>query len=310
MNVGVAPRVAGRIVSRMQRHVHRELLAIGWLGRFRRVAGRAVARLVRTDDLTYASSIAYYALVSLFPVLLLGAFLIGRVTSDVAQRAAVADLILQFFPERVVLVRAQLDALGQASLGIGVAGTVVAAWVSLGVFRAISIAVNHAWGVDEPPSFVRSQVTAFVMLMAAGVALILALGWVSVSGILRSSWFGRGLEAVPALANLSVLPSRYTALVAVTIGVGFVFYVVPNTRVRFRDVWVGAVVTGLLWQLGLTAFSWYLREMSDLSLQGSIATVVTFLFWVYTSAVIFLFGVEFTAEWIRTADRSSSAATP
>ena len=68
------------------------------------------------------------------------------------------------------------------------------------------------------------------------------------------------------------------------------------------------MVTGLLWQLGLTGFSWYLREVSDLSLHGSIATVVTFLFWVYTSAVIFLFGVEFTAEWIRTADRSSEAA--
>ena len=283
-------------------------VAAGWLRRFRRAAGRATVQLVSTDDLTYASSIAYYALVSLFPFLLLGAFLIGRVTSDVAQRAAVADLILQFFPDRVGLVRAQLDALAQASLGIGLAGTVVAGWVSLGIFRAISIAVNHAWGVDEPPSFLRSQLMAFAMLLAAGVTLILALGWVSVGGILRSSWFGRGLEMFPALASASALPSRYTALVAVTIGVGLVFYVVPNTRVRFRDVWVGAVVTGLLWQLGLTAFSWYLREISDLSLHGSIATVVTFLFWVYTSAVIFLFGAEFTAGWIRTADRSSEAA--
>ncbi len=280
----------------------------GWLRRFRRAAGRATVQLVRTDDLTYASSIAYYALVSLFPFLLLGAFLIGRVTSDVAQRAAVADLILQFFPDRVGLVRAQLDALAQASLGIGLAGTVVAGWVSLGIFRAISTAVNHAWGVDEPPSLLRSQLMAFAMLLAAGVMLILALGWVSVGGILRSSWFGRGLELFPALASVSTLPSRYTALVAVTIGVALVFYVVPNARVRFRDVWVGAVVTGLLWQLGLTGFSWYLREVSDLSLHGSIATVVTFLFWVYTSAVIFLFGVEFTAEWIRTADRSSEAA--
>ncbi len=146
------------------------------------------------------------------------------------------------------------------------------------------------------------------MLTAAGVTLILALGWASVSGILQSSWFDLEFETVPVLASLSVLPSRYTTLVAVTIGVGLIFYVVPNARVRFRDVWVGAVFTGLLWQLGLARFSWYLREVSDLSLHGSIATVVTFLFWVYTSAVIFLFGVEFTAVRIRAADRSSEAA--
>ncbi len=77
--------------------------------------------------------------------------------------------------------------------------------------------------------------------------------------------------------------------------VGLIFYFVPNAKVRFRDVWVGAVVTGLAWRGALAGFSWYVRDLSRFSVHGSIAAVVVFLFWVYVSAVILLYGVEVTA---------------
>ena len=236
---------------------------------------------------------------SFFPLLLFAASLLGRLTADETQRTAVLNFVFQLFPERVDLVRAQLEAIGDASLGLSVAGTAVIFWVSLGVFRAISSAVNHAWDVEERPGFLRSHVVAFTMLMGAGLLLILSLAWVSAVGVVRSSWFATVLEIVPGLAVIRDMPARYPALVSLVVVVGLVLYFVPNTRVRFRDVWVGAIVTGLLWQAGLAGFSWYLRDVANLSLHGSIATVVTFLFWVYTSAVIFLFGVEFTAAWIR-----------
>ena len=68
---------------------------------------------------------------------------------------------------------------------------------------------------------------------------------------------------------------------------------------RLRDVWPGAVLTTILWFAALSGFSWYLAELANLTIHGSIATVVTFLFWVYISAAIFLYGVEFTAAWVR-----------
>ena len=287
----------GRALPRRLPAVQRQVTA--WLRRFGRAVWRAGIRLFETDDLTYASSIAYYALVSLFPLLLFSASLVGQLTADPAQRAAVDDFILQFFPAQVGLVQSQLDSVERASLGFGVAGTVVGVWVSLGIFRAISTAVNRAWDVEHQPSFVRSQLVSFAMLVGAGIVLAGALAWVSIGGIVRSSWFAAMLDAVPALAALAQMPSRYVAMAAVTVVAGLVFSFVPHTAVRFRDVWVGAVVTGLIWQAGLAVFSWYLREVANLSLHGSIATVVTFLFWVYTSAVIFLFGAEFTAAWIR-----------
>ena len=95
------------------------------------------------------------------------------------------------------------------------------------------------------------------------------------------------------------MPGRYLAVIVLVGVIAAIHYFVPATTIRLRDVWAGAFLTALLWLAASSAFSWYLAEMADLSIHGSIATVVTFLFWVYTSAVIFLYGVEFTAAWVR-----------
>jgi membrane protein len=93
---------------------------------------------------------------------------------------------------------------------------------------------------------------------------------------------------------------RFASTVLLIVVVGLVFYFVPNAKVRFRDVWIGAVLTGILWRGALSGFQWYVKDMSRFSvIHGSIAAVVVFLLWVYVSAVILLYGVEFTAAYAR-----------
>ena len=82
-------------------------------------------------------------------------------------------------------------------------------------------------------------------------------------------------------------------------GVGLVFYFIPNAKTRFRDVWVGAALTGVLWRLAFAGFSAYVRNASRFSVHGSIAAVVVFLVWVYVSAVILLYGAEVSAAYAR-----------
>ena len=270
-----------------------------WLRLARSAGWQALVRLFRSEDLTYASSIAYYALVSLFPLLIFTVSVLGRVTDSDAERAAVTELVVRFFPEQVDLVANQLDTMSRVGVGFGLVGMAVTIWVSLGVFRVTSRAVNHAWDLDEPPGMLRHQLVAFVMLLASGTLLLLALAWVSVVEMMRASWFGRLLEVVPALDATDVFSSRYPATIALIVVVALVHHFVPAERVRFRDVWLGAVLTGVLWHVALAGFSWYLAEWADLSIHGSISTVVTFLFWIYVSAVIFLYGVEFSAAWVR-----------
>lgn len=270
-----------------------------WLWLTAAAARQALLRLLQSEDLTYASSIAYYALVSLFPLLLFAVSFLGRLTDSEAERAAVTELVLRFLPEQVDLVANQLENLSSAGAGFGLAGMAIITWVSLGVFRVISRAVNHAWDLEEQPSVLRHQAVAFIMLLASGGLLLVALAWVSVVGMVQTSWFARLLEVVPALDVGGVFSSRYPATVALIVVVALVHHFVPAEKVRFRDVWMGAVATGVLWHVAVVAFSWYLADVADLSVHGSIATVVSFLFWVYISAVIFLYGVEFSAAWVR-----------
>ena len=79
---------------------------------------------------------------------------------------------------------------------------------------------------------------------------------------------------------------------------GLIYYFVPNVKVLVKDVWLGALITGLLWDAGFKGFSWFVRDVSQFTrIHGSIATVIVFLIWIYFSAVILLWGVEFTASY-------------
>jgi len=263
-------------------------------------AWRGLVELVSGADLTHAASIAYYALVSLFPFLLLAISLLGVITADDADRVAVLDFVLRYFPTQLDFVTSQLDALREARLQLGVAGGLALIWGALGVFSAITNAVNEAWGVEKQRSFWKHRLVSFMMLVAAGGVMVVALALVTLVQMAQATWFGAMLARFAWLTALQSFAVRNLATLLLIVGVGLVFYFIPNAKTRFRDVWVGAVLTGLLWQAAFQGFAWYVRVSAGVQLiHGSVATVIVFLLWVYVSAVILMYGVEFTAAYAR-----------
>lgn len=267
------------------------------------------------DNLTYAASIAYYALLSLFPFFLLVFAILGRATAATADRNTVLLFVLRYFPTQFEFITAQLDAFRDDTLTIGVAGTLALIWGALGVFGAISTAVNYAWGVEKQRSFWKHKMFSFVMLLVAGLILIVAVLLVSVEQLVSARWFAGVVNNYPSLLALRSLTIRNATTLLFILVVGLVYYFVPNAKVRFRDVWVGALVTGLLWKGAFFVFSWYIRDMNRFTrVNGSIAAVVVFLLWVYVQAVILLYGVEFTAAYARLRrgrpDEVPAAPTP
>ena len=255
---------------------------------------------IDSDDLTYAASIAYYALLSLFPVLLLGLAILGSVTADVAHRNTVLLFILQYFPSQFDFIARQLDDFQKNAVGLGTVGTIALIWGALGVFGAITTAVNYAWGVDKPRTFWKHKLVSLLMFGVAELVLLLALLLVSASELSGARWFAVVVTRFPGLLILQSFAVRHATTLLFIVVVGLVYYFIPNAKVRFVDVWIGALVTGLLWKGALEAFSWYVRDMSRFTrINGSIAIVVVFLVWVYTQAVILLYGVEFTAAYAR-----------
>jgi membrane protein len=278
-------------------------------------AWRALIGLVTRNDLTHAASIAYYALLSLFPFLLLIISILGVITADETDRARVLGFLFRYFPTRLDFLTDQLDAFRAESLRIGLAGGLALVWASLGFFGAVTSAVNEAWGVEKQRSFLKHRLVSFLMLVAASTAMAVALLFVSFLQVAESSRVGQLLANTRWLVTLQTFVFRYLATLLLVLGTGLVFYFIPNARTRFRDVWVGAVMTGLLWRAALSGFSWYLSENQRLSMiHGSITAVVVFLLWIYISSVILMYGVEFTAAYARLrrhrTDQMPAAATP
>ena len=263
-------------------------------------AWRGLVELVNSNDLTHAAAIAYYALLSLFPFLLLVISMLGSITADEADRIAVLTFVFRYFPTQLDFISTQLDTFRQTRVQVGVAGALALIWASLGVFGAVTAAVNEAWGVEKQRSFLKHRLVSFMMLVAAGGATILGLVLVSAIRVAGASWFGVVLVRYEWLHALQTFTFNHLATMVLILGVGLVYYFIPNAKTRFRDVWVGAVLTGLLWRAGFDGFAWYIARNSRLTqIQGSIATVVVFLLWIYVSAVILMYGVEFTAAHAR-----------
>jgi YihY family inner membrane protein len=272
-------------------------------------AASALRELLFSNDLTHSAAIAYYALLSLFPFLLLMVSLFGTLAADDTARAEVLSFIFRYFPTRFDFLVQQLDAFRQHPVGLSVTGALGLVWGSLGVFGALTSAINEAWGVTKPRGFWKHRLASFLLFLAATGAMLLGLFLVSASHIVSSN-VGFDLSNVWWIAFIRSLALQYLATILFIVAVGLLYYLVPNERARFRDVWVGAIFTGVLWRGGFELFSWMTSRNAQLQVvNGSIAVVVLFLMWVYVSSVILMYGVEFTAAHYRARRHPPAAVT-
>jgi membrane protein len=261
-----------------------------------------------SNNLTFASSIAYYSLLSFFPFVLIALDVLGRV-AVVHGDAPFLRLVALVVPSQLDFVVAQTDELSRAPLKLSVFSTVLIVWASMGVFSAVTSAVNYAWGVERPLSYLKTKLVSFVMLMAAAALLLVTLVLMSVLQARHADWFGRLVSVVPVVGDLEGVLVLGAPTAMLIIVIGMIYYFVPNTKVRLRDVWLGAILAGGLWRLAFMAFSLYVRGYSRWSVHGSITAVVIFLVWVYVSAVILLYGVEVSAAYAR-LDAEDRAGRP
>jgi membrane protein len=169
--------------------------------------------------------------------------------------------------------------------------------------------------VEKQRSFLKHRLVSFLMLAAGGGAMLLAVLFVSVVKMAEASWFGEMLLRVGWLQALQSVAFASSATILLILALALVYYYLPNAKIRFKDVWVGAVLTGVLWRIAFEGFSWYIASSGRLTvIHGSIAAVVVFLLWIYVSSVILMYGVEFTAAHARLrrrrSDQAPAAATP
>lgn len=253
------------------------------------------------DDATHmAAGVAYYALFSLFPLLLGIISIIGIASRSDSTRRQILEWTSNNFPGAGDLISDNIVTSTETSGSLGAISVIGLVWAGSAVFGAITRAVNRAWDIEEDRPFVKNKIMQ--LTMALGVGILFAVALISTS-LAQAS--GRIADSEIVLLSHTDEPGglaifRLLSFIA-SLAIFLTLYkIVPNTRTYWRYIWPGALVGALLFEGGKYLFVFYLDNFATLSaVYGSIGSVIVLLLWAYVSAFILILGAELSSEYGR-----------
>jgi membrane protein len=250
------------------------------------------------------AAIAYYAIFSIAPLLVVAIAIAGSVFGQQAAKGEVFEQVNRFLGSEQA-ARAIEDLVLSAARPRGgtlaTTLTFVALWFgATGVFTQIKGALDIIWEVERKPGV---GWIATIIEYAWSIAMVAAVGMLLLASLVASSAMSAGVAPAQAKLPLSDLTLRSLdwslSLVAITVLFAATFKFLPDVHVRWRDVWVGAAVTSVLFSIGKFVIGWYLARLVIASAYGAAGSFVLVLVWTYYSAQIFLFGAEVTQAYVR-----------
>lgn len=251
-----------------------------------------------------SSSLAYYAIFSLAPLLVIVISMAGLVFGEDAARGQLAREIASLAGKNAgeAIQSAVQSSAAQKSTG-AVATAISTALLLFGastVFAELKDALNKIWGVAVKPgrpflTLLHDRFFSFSIVLAIGFLLLVSLIISVVLAALGIYMSGR-FQLPPVVWQTW----DFVISFAVVSGLfAMIFKLLPNVRLRWRDVWLGAVATSLLFTLGKFLIGYYLATSSIASSFGAAGSVVIVLAWIYYSACILFFGAEITKGYAR-----------
>jgi membrane protein len=252
--------------------------------------------------LRLAASLAYYTALSLAPLLLLIAGVVGLVLGreQVAGQLA-AQLESLMGPSGRELVNNVLMTTspegGTLATIIGLVTLVIGATA---VFGELQTTMNLIWEVQPArTNGMWAGIWAWLKERVFSLAIVFALAFLLLVSLVISAALAGAASLLwgPAQTLLSRLLELAVSLVVLTLGFALLFKYVPDADIRWRHVWLGGLVTAVLFTVGKTAIGAYLGHASVGSAYGAAGSMVVLLVWVYYSALIVFLGAEFTQAW-------------
>lgn len=276
---------------------------------------RTVSNFLNDRCTSMAAAIAYYTIFSLPPLLILIMMMLGVVIDRETLESGIMDQLTTLIGARGAEQVGEILKRGNEVGSNGALPTTLSllalAFGATGVFGELQAALNTAWRVAPDPkaggikSFVMKRLLSFGMVLVIAFFLLVSLvasALISAFGDFVSSHIDGGLS--PAI--LYVLDLSLSLLTGVAL-FGAIFKFLPDAEIRWRDVWVGAVGTTLLFLLGKFAIGFYLGQSNPGEAFGAASSLAVLLIWVYYSSMILLFGAEFTCMW---ADQRGGGIVP
>jgi membrane protein len=247
------------------------------------------------------AALAFYTIFSIAPLLLIVIAIAGAVFGEEAARGEIyGQLQGMLGSQGAIAVQGLLESVGQRSASVPAAafGVVVLFVGATSVFGELQDALDRIWRAPQRHrspglwSLLRARLLSFGMILGIAFLLIVSLAF---SAALRalSRWWDPESTSWITFTGLTELSLNVVLLTAVF---AMIYKAMPRASIAWRDVWVGAAVTSVLFITGKALIGLYIGGSGITTLFGAAASLIVVLLWVYYSAQIFLFGAEFT--WV------------
>jgi membrane protein len=262
-----------------------------------------------------AAALAYFALFSLAPLLVIAIAIAGFVFGEEAARGEIVAQIQSVIGETGgKAIQEMIENAGkQEEQGAfaAIAGVVALLFGASGVFGQLKDTMNTVWGVEEKKkggivALIRQRFWSFTMVLGVGFLLLTSL---IISAALAA--VGTFMEGhLPGGEMLWQIVTFAVSFATITLLFALIFKYVPDTKIEWSDVWTGAAFTAFLFVLGKFAIGFYLGKSTVASTYGAAASIIIIILWLYYSGLILFFGSEFTEVYSRHARGAEEGVEP
>jgi len=250
-----------------------------------------------------AAALAYYTVFALPPLLILLITVAGLIWDPQEVERAItsqsAGMIGQSGGEQISTIIAEADRPGAGGVIATIASIAGLLFGATGAFIQLQGALNRAWEVKPDPeqggmkSFITKRLFSIGMVLGVGFLLAVSLALTSLITAFGTA-IGGGLSG-PVLQTLNFVVS----FVVIAALFAAIFKVLPDARIAWRDVWIGGIATAILFNIGKWAIGFYIGRSNPGSAYGAAGSLAVLMLWAYYSAMILLFGAEFTQQWAK-----------
>jgi len=268
------------------------------LTRWRKLVTDTVTSCNDHDASTQSAALAFYTMFSLAPLLVVVIALFGLAFGAQAVRGEILSEFQDWMGKDAAgLVQAILRTASEPSTNrlAGILGILTLIFGASGVFVQLQQSLNRIWGVAARPGaaltkLLRKRLLSFAVVLGIGFLLAVSLIMSTALTALGDYLERRYHLPVTLLHALNILVS----FLLVTLLFALIYRLLPDVKLAWRDVFLGAVVTSVLFGVGKTLIGFYLGRTGAASAYGAAGSLVMLLSWVYYSALVFLLGAEFT----------------
>jgi membrane protein len=248
------------------------------------------------DATQRAAGVAYYAFLSIFPLLLGLIALFGFFLPSVNLQDELLKFVGKNIPGATNILKQNIASIIELRGTMGVLSIVIFIWGASAMFGAISLAINRAWDIHRyRRSFFIRKGSELGMVFGIGILFLISLGASAIISILR------GVLNLPEADLIIVnVGSRLIAFLLILAVFLLLYKLIPNTRTYWRYIWPGALLAAILFEIARTLFVFYIENFANYQLiYGSIASIIVLLVWIYYSALVMILGAEFTFQYSR-----------